>query len=340
MRTSHFSLERSFFIVLFLGVAFLVAYTFRFYVAPLLFGIAFSVVFYPFYFFLLRMVGGIRGLAACATILIVLLVGFTPLSFVGGRIVQDAHEAYVRIAAHNEAIGIFGVIVEFLNARIPYVSVADIENYARSFLEWVIGNLSGIFSSAARFVGNLLLGLLAAYYFFKDGTRMKHWLLALSPFEQQENEAIAESLRLTVNSVIRGTLVVAVVQGILAGIGFAIFGIPQPALWGLVTVLAALVPLFGTSLVMIPAVAYLLFFGTSAAAFGMFIWGFVLVGLVDNMLRPQLIERGIKVHPFLILLSVLGGIASFGPAGFLLGPLALSLFVVLARMYPRLVLEK
>ncbi|OQW98324.1 MAG: hypothetical protein BWK74_04780, partial [Desulfobacteraceae bacterium A6] len=128
-----------------------------------------------------------------------------------------------------------------------------------------------------------------------------------------------------INSVIKGNLTVAVIQGALTSAGFAVFGIPNAVLWGSVTAIAALIPGVGTSLVLIPAILFLFLSGKFLSGFGLLAWGAGAVGLVDNFLGPKLVGRGMQMHPFIILLSVLGGIGFFGPIGFLLGPLAISL---------------
>jgi predicted PurR-regulated permease PerM len=131
-----------------------------------------------------------------------------------------------------------------------------------------------------------------------------------------------------------GTLFIALIQGLLAGVGFWIFGLPQPALWGTLTIITALVPVVGTALIWLPASIYLFSTGVTGMALGLFLWGAILVGSIDNFLRPKLIERYMKVHPFFILISVLGGLSLFGPLGFLLGPLVLSLILALLEIYP------
>ena len=108
---------------------------------------------------------------------------------------------------------------------------------------------------------------------------------------------------------------------------------PNPVLWGLVAALAALIPGIGTALILIPAIGYLFFTGSTGAAIGLLIWGVVAVGLIDNFLGPMLVNRGVKIHPFLILLSIFGGLSFFGPVGFVLGPLIIALVFALLEIY-------
>ena len=120
-------------------------------------------------------------------------------------------------------------------------------------------------------------------------------------------------------------------------VGIWIFGIPNATLWGSIAAIAALIPSVGTSLVVLPGVLYLFLFGERFAALGLMIWGMTAVGLIDNILGPHLMKRGIAIHPFFILLSVLGGLGLFGPVGFLIGPLILALLFALLDIYAKVI---
>jgi predicted PurR-regulated permease PerM len=138
----------------------------------------------------------------------------------------------------------------------------------------------------------------------------------------------------------KGSLFIALIQGCLTGIGFAIAGVPNPALWGSVAMISALIPGIGTSLVLIPGILFLFGTGHPGPGFGLLAWGALAVGLIDNFLSPKLLGRGTNLHPLFILFSVMGGLALFGPLGFLFGPLVLSLWSALISIYQAFILEK
>jgi predicted PurR-regulated permease PerM len=173
----------------------------------------------------------------------------------------------------------------------------------------------------------------------KDGRRFVKSLIALSPLADKYDQQIFDRMTVAINSVLRGQLFVALIQGFLSGLGFYIFGVPNPALWGTVAAVCALVPGVGTSLVLIPVIAYLFLSGSYLPAFGETIWGAFGVGLIDNLLGPTLVGKGARVHPLFILFSVIGGIVLFGPMGFLLGPLTVSLLYALLDIYELLILK-
>ena len=175
--------------------------------------------------------------------------------------------------------------------------------------------------------------LISLFYFLRDGKSFTQYLKILSPLSDRQDEKILSRLFVAVNSVIKGALSIALIQGFLTGIGFWIFGVPNPVLWGSTAAIAALVPNIGTALVLVPAIGFLYLNGEVAQAIGLGIWSITAVGLIDNILGPYLINRGVKIHPLLILLSVIGGLGLFGPVGFLLGPLIISLLFALIDIH-------
>lgn len=306
------------------------------YATGLLLAVTLAVVLRPLYRRLLKYLPHAGTAAFLMTVLAVLII-VGPLAAVLSQIVSQAAEFYSHLAQGSwDAVRLpLGNLAEKFPGLAAFQGVSSsFGEYLQSGAGWLIGNFGDFFSGLASFGMNTLVGLFALYYLLKDGSRLKNFLLSLSPFREPETKEIYSKLALSIRSVWAGTLSIAVIQGILAGIGFWIFGVPQPALWGTITVVTALVPAIGTALVWLPAAAYLFSIGETSMALGLFLWGAVLVGSVDNFLRPQLIERYMKVHPFLILVSVLGGLSLFGPLGFLLGPLVLSLILALLEIYP------
>ncbi len=210
----------------------------------------------------------------------------------------------------------------------------DIVQYVQYGLQWTIGHLDSFFSGFFRIALGLFIMVLALFYLLRDGKELRAKFITLSPLNNAYDIQIIDKLKVAVNSIVRGSLVVAILQGILASIGVWIFGLPNIIIWGVCATIASLIPGLGTFIVLGPAVAYLFFTGNVGAAIGLLVWAVCIVGLVDNFVTPFLFGRGIKVHSFLILLSVLGGLAFFGPIGFLLGPIILALFFALLDIYP------
>ncbi len=306
------------------------------YAAGLILAITLAVVLRPVYRYLLKFLSNEIVSALLVTILTVLLIA-GPLAALISQIIIQAGEFYNNLSqgAWSSVRLPIGDWVEKFPALAPFQNAgSSLGEYLQGGAGWLIGNFGNLFSGLASFGVNTLIGLFALYYLLKDGGRLKKIILGLSPFSEQETKNIYAKLSLAIKSVWAGTLLIALIQGTVAGIGFWIFGVPQPALWGTLTIITALVPLVGTALTWLPASIYLFSTGEVGMALGLFLWGAILVGSIDNFLRPKLIERYMKVHPFFILVSVLGGLSLFGPLGFLLGPLVLSLILALLEIYP------
>lgn len=338
-------LETRFFFVLLVGAFVLLFFVLLPYLATLAVAAALAIVLAPLRRFFMRHGVPDSWVASLLVVLLLLTVVFIPLVLMGIKVLEEASGLSSFLSASGEK----AVELPFLDGGgSTWISVGDVRTffspekfraYASSLAQraarWVVEHMGTLFSSVAEIVFKFFLGIVALYFFLKDGEPLGRMLAHSIPLPSDFAETIIRKIVLTVNSVIKGSLVVAVVQGTLAGVGFVIFGVPGAAFWGATTILAALVPAVGTLVTTIPAVLYLVIIGKNAAAFGLALWGLFIVGLIDNVLRPLLIKRGVHIHPLLIFLSVLGGLQFFGPAGFLLGPLVLSVFFALLELYPR-----
>lgn len=313
------------------------------YWVPIFLAIVAAVVFYPVHMKMLHFCREHSTIAAMLSTLVAVAVMLIPLVILATTITQESIELYGRIVSQNgEGLGFFDIatrsIQNFITTFVPnasgFVQGIDIQSYARDILGFISNNLSTVFTGVFDSILKVFIWILALYFFFKDGDKIIKSVVSFSPLEDDFDKKILNKVHTALNSVLKGQLVVGLVQGLLTGIGFAIFGVPSPVVWGVVAAISALLPTIGTGLVIAPAILFLFFTGELTSAIGLLVWGVVIVGLVDNFLGPKLMERGFKVHPLLILLSVLGGIGAFGPVGFLAGPVILALLFVLLDIYP------
>ena len=329
--------------LLLLGLTLFVGYVFlRPYLASVLLGGVFAVVFYPLYGLLLRFVR-FRALGAALTLLLVVCVVFVPLFLVTKKIAEESAGVYSFMTTNGNATRFAEEGIALVSKYIPgiesQVQAAQVHTYIKGIFLKVVENIGPLFSKTAEIILYVILTLFTLYYLLKDGAKFREKIMEFSPLKKSEDEKIFEKVKGTVTSIVRGSLVVGVIQGIMTGLGFLIFGVPNPALWGSVAIFAAIIPGVGTALVNIPAVLFLAISGSGTNAFLLLLWSMSAVGLIDNFLRPYLIGRDAKLHPFLVLLSVLGGIHVFGPVGFLVGPLFLSFLLALLEIYPTIVLK-
>ena len=305
----------------------------------------FVVIFEPIYNRVLKISRGQTSIASLITILAILVIVFVPVTLIGITVFDQAQGLYLRVTSDTTNINPLLKIETALEAKIQGVFPSsnidiDLKQTAELFFRWLTQNIGPIFQGLASILVSFFLSLLAIYYLFKDGEHFRSGIIKISPLSEKHTQEILNRLKIAVGSVVRGHLTVAITQGLLAGIGFTIFGVPNAALWGFITVIAALVPILGTSIVLAPIIIYLFAFDTLFAAIGLLAWGMLAVGLIDNLLGHKLMQRKIQIHSFLILLSVLGGLSIFGPIGFLIGPLFLALLSTLLDIYPVLVLQR
>ena len=186
----------------------------------------------------------------------------------------------------------------------------------------------------------IFISLIGAFYFFKDGKRLLDFITKISPLPDKEDQIIFSRLAKAMRAVTIGVVLVSLIQGILAAVGFTIFGIERAVLWGAIAAILSMIPGVGTMVIMVPAVIYLFVTGSVVSAVGLTVWAIAVVILVDNILGPQLMSRGHSMHPFLVLLSVLGGISMFGPIGFIVGPVIVTLFIVLLEIYDQYIVKE
>lgn len=195
------------------------------------------------------------------------------------------------------------------------------------------GLLQGVLGRVTHAAFDLGLFLLMLFFLLRDGGRLRTELRPVSPFSEQQERLIFEHLESTIKGALQAVIVVPVVQGVLAGVGFMLFGIPSPFVWGTAVILAATVPIAGSPLGWIPAVGYLFFRGETGPGVALAIYCLLIVSGSDNVLKPMLLRGTAGIHPLLGFLSILGGVLAFGVFGFLIGPVVLSLVLSAIRIY-------
>jgi len=312
------------------------------YVSAIVIAGTLAFLFRPVYRNLLKLVR-YETLAALLTVLAVILIVFVPLSFFATKIFNQATALYTLLASNSGADlnGALNNLIQtnFSAMHVPPVAV-DFGAFMRQILDWFLQNIGPLFSNVAQILLVAFLSLLGTFYFLKDGKDFKKWVFSFILMEPKYENLIMHEMGTTAASIVKGTLIVALIQGIVAGVGFAIFGLPSAAFWGSLVVIASLVPLVGAWIVLAPAIIYLFLIGQTAAGIGLLIWCGIIVTFVYDIVAPLLMRQGNRIHPYVIFLSVLGGIALFGPMGLLMGPFVIAFLLTLFKIYPDLILKR
>lgn len=274
-----------------------------------------------------------QTLAAFVTTLLVLFMVIIPMFFITSVLVKEAVSVYKIV--NVEQVGFESSLnkIELEIQRFVPGFDLNITEYLKQSASWLASHLGDIFSGTASTLFLFFIAIFGSFYLFKDGKLFIKSLVKISPLPDAQDEVIMQRLALAIRSVATGTVLVALIQGMLTAFGLWLFGFERAILWGVIAAFGALIPGIGTLIVFLPAIAYLAFFGLYTQAILLSVWGMLAVGLIDNFLGPYLISRGSKLHPFMILLAVLGGVSVFGPIGFVVGPVLVSLFIVLLELY-------
>jgi predicted PurR-regulated permease PerM len=336
---------RRFLTVVLLLTAALFLYMTRPFHLPIVLAAVLTTLFYPLYRRLLRRFRGRRGLASLVCCLAFILGLLLPLYVVGTLVVRQAVELYQSVEHDVEAM-LQGRTPEFLLRlqsqpwygrlgldRIDWPATA--RAVARSGGSFVAGIVSRTSRGTVEAVVAILITVFTLFYFLIDGRRLMLYFRSLSPLSDAQNLALIERFASVSRATVRGTFLICTIQATLGTLALWIFGVPNALFWGVVMLVLAFIPMVGTAFVLLPAAAYQILTGHLWQGIGILVVSFGVVFTIDNLLRPRLVGRDAGMHDLLIFFSTLGGLATFGAMGFIVGPIIASFFVALLDMYAR-----
>lgn len=297
-------------------------------------GASLAVVFHPVYLYLrTHATRGVSWLAAILTTFLFILIIGIPLFFIGSQVLKEGQMFYKSVSEDGGAGQYLDSMTSKLSYIVPEIGNFDLKKATADIVKSFTGSVAGIFTATLQTIFSFLLIILSLFYFLKDGEKWKRYIVKISPLSDIHDNRIIMMLDHAVSGIMKGYLLVALIQGVMLGIGLWIFGVPNPVLWGLLAGIASVIPSIGTAIVAIPAILFTLATSGTGAAVGLTIWSLILVGTVDNLLNPIVLGKKVSLPPLVILFAVLGGIALIGPAGIIIGPLSVSLLYTLILIY-------
>jgi predicted PurR-regulated permease PerM len=322
-----------------LGMGF---WLFRPFLQPIAFAAVIGVGFYPLYLRIKRIVRGPNRSALVATVA-VLLIFILPALFIasaaGAELIKAARYLGDRSTQEGGAVAYLAQKQQSALSWLGrYVDVEELR------LEDAIANLPGQISKVlltagtrllgglAGFTGNAILTFLILFFVFRDGETTVENVISVLPMSRDHAVRLLTGIRDSVVANLYGILAVGLTQGLLTGAAFAVLGVPSPLLLGLFTAVCSLVPIVGTMLVWLPAAIYLMATGHLWKGIILILWGSVVVGTIDNIIRPLVIGSKVELHPLLLLFALLGGVQVFGFIGIFIGPVILSVIAALTDM--------
>ncbi|MDP2655410.1 MAG: AI-2E family transporter [bacterium] len=318
----------------FIGVSVLLFFVFAPFLTVLSLAAVFAIILHRPHEKLTRMFGGSKSVAALLTVGLTLVFFIVPLFFLGGQIFQEAQNLYTNVLGSEGQYvhTIQGTIENSIRHLLP-VFAFDLNAYIGNALAFISNNLASLIYQTLFVLFDTFLMLLALFFFLRDGRGLLASFTKMSPFGDKVTSGILSKMYDTILSVVRGTLYIVLIRFLCMWIAFYLFGIPNALLWSSVGGVLGAIPGLGTAFAFIGAIAYLYVLGNMPAALGLTVLGCGIVILIDNILTSYFFGKGLGVPSLFVLFSILGGIVFFGPLGFILGPLVLSVFLSVIHVY-------
>ncbi len=313
---------------------------------PIAWSILLALVFQPVFVLALRLTRQSRSAAATlVTVAFVLLVAI-PAAGLSGILAREGAALIEALSAWSDAGGVarladwFGqsALGRMIDAYAPRVLRLQIDfaSVAQSALanagNLVVGYLGGVAKNLASFFINLLVVLFTVFFLLRDGDRMYETLRAMIPMEAEDKDAVLGRLRMMLEATVRGLSITAAVQGVLTGIGLGVAGVPYAAFLAMLAGVLSMLP-FGTTLVWLPCAVYLLAAVSVGKGIFLVLWGTLVVGMADNVIRPMVIGGQAQLPTLLLFFGMLGGLEAYGFLGLFLGPALMATLAGFLEIY-------
>lgn len=286
-----------------------------------------------------------RTVAALLTILIAAVIVVVPLALLSVMLVDEALGLLARLQSiESRALpllrGVFDALPSWALGLLKRLGLADFEAVQRqlnSGLQQASGFMAGkafsLGQSTLEFAASLLITPYLAFFLIRDGDRIVHAMRHAIPLTPSHKQELLHKFSHVIRSTVRGNLVVAALQGALGGLAFWFFGVRGALLWAAVMAFLSLLPAVGAALVWLPVALWFLATGAIWQAVALAVWGVLVIGLVDNLLRPMLVGKATLMPDYVVMITTLGGMVVFGINGFVLGPVIAAMFIAVWHLY-------
>ncbi len=335
------------FLILLICSLILILKLFWTYISAIVLALLIASVFYPLYPLLRRLFRDREPLASLFLTLFILFILLVPVGWFVGTLSNEAFDLYKRasnevslrhIQERLENDPIWAKRLEKLSQFTGReITPENIEDFASSIGRriglFLYSQISSMASNVFSFLIHFFLMMLTVYYLFRDGARLKDYIFELVPVPKEQLEKLADKFQEMGRAVFVGNGLSGIIQGLVGGFGFFIFGLQSPFLWGFVITFMAFLPIIGASVVFIPATAILLMQGHTGVAVGFLIYNAFYSSIVEYFVKPRLIGQGMKMNALLVFIGIIGGIKLFGILGIIYGPLIITIFLTLAEIY-------
>ncbi len=286
-----------------------------------------------------------RTLAALATVLIVLLIVILPLALIGALLLQEAFGVYEKIQSgeldlgryFQQVLGALPAWVSDLLDRFGLTNLGSMQDKLSTGLvqggQFVAAKAFDIGQNTLDLVVNLCIVLYLLFFFLRDGDGLARRIRTAVPLHADQQRELFKMFTTVIRATVKGNVVMAIVQGALGGLIFWFLGVHASVLWAVVMAFLSLLPAVGSALVWVPVAIYFLVTGAIWQGIVLIAYGVLVIGLVDNVLRPILVGKDTKMPDYVVLISTLGGMAIFGLNGFVIGPVIAAMFMAVWEIF-------
>ncbi len=306
------------------------------FLVPIGWAFVFSIVFYPIYRFVLRIVrwDSLAAAITAALVCVLILGPFSYFAYLLGSEISNVSlrpvdlKGMAKLLSHPSIAPAMKKVLSFLDlsqAQLQASVVRGLSEAGKKLLEYLPGRIGDVAGAAVHFA----LMAFALFFFLRDGFHFLARISDFMPFSKEHRERLTNQVKDIVISTIYGGIVVALIQGFIGALTFTFLSIHSPILWGLAMSICSFLPIVGSSIVWVPAVLFLLVKGTVLKALILAIVGIFGISMVDNVMRPLIMRGRLQMPLLAIFFSVLGGIEVFGLIGLVMGPLVLAVFISL-----------
>jgi predicted PurR-regulated permease PerM len=336
------TINKTVLLLLVLGISLLFLVMIKQFLLAIFMAALFAAMTHPMYLRLTEGLGGNRYLASFVTLLLLLFMVLIPLLVLTGIFVGQAvnvGQSFVPLVAkfvkEPSELSTWLHGLPFWEELMPYED--QLRQRAAESIEaagaLLVGGLSSLAVGTANFLFMSLVFSYTLFFFLLDGNRVVHAILYYLPLEDRDERLMLDKFTTVTQAMVKGTLLIGLLQGTLAGIAFGVAGVGNAVFWGTVMAVLSIVPGIGSAVIWVPASLLLMFQGSVAAGVGLLLFCAIVVGSVDNLLRPVLVGKDTNMHELMIFFGTLGGLFTFGMSGLLIGPLIASLFLTLWELY-------
>ena len=312
---------------------------------PILWGAIIALLFAPVYRWLLPHLKRRRTLAALATLLIVLLIVILPAAMVTASLAREAATWVARLQSGelNPAQyfkGVFDALPAWITSLLDRFGLVDFETLQRRVAagltqgsQFIATQAVGIGQNTFAFVVDFFITLYLAFFLIRDGEHLSRDVRNAIPLAPEHKRELLGKFATVIRATVKGNLLVAAIQGALGGVAFWFLGVGGALLWAVLMAFLSLLPAVGAGLVWVPVVLYFVVTGAVWQAVALTAWGVLVIGMIDNLLRPVLVGKDTQMPDYLVMITTLGGMAVFGINGFVIGPAIAAMFIAVWHIY-------